>query len=110
MTTDEICRRPKPPSRPAALEEGRSLIEAELERDPKAPVGIYRNFATMLVRRHALRPGRDLDRSGGRALSPGDAELWNTTGRGAAPPEAPPMKRSSPERAAESSIRRTARS
>ena len=32
------------------FEEGVRLIEAELESDPKAPVGIYRNFTAMLFR------------------------------------------------------------
>jgi protein O-GlcNAc transferase len=60
-------------------DEGIRLIEAELERDPKAPVAIYRNFTAMLVRRQAYEAA---ERWASQAveLYPKDFELWNILG------------------------------
>ena len=59
--------------------EGVRLLEAELERDPAAPVGIYRNFSAMLFRnKDYVRAGRWAQ--AGTALHPKDFELWNILG------------------------------
>ncbi len=60
-------------------DEGIRLITEELERDPKAPVGIYRNFASMLFRRNDFVKA-DRWASAGVALYPKDYDLWNILG------------------------------
>jgi predicted O-linked N-acetylglucosamine transferase (SPINDLY family) len=61
------------------FDEGVRLLEAELERDPKAPVGVYRNFTAMLFRRGRFEPmGRWA--KAGVELYPKDYDLWNVLG------------------------------
>jgi predicted O-linked N-acetylglucosamine transferase (SPINDLY family) len=61
------------------FDEGVALIEAELNRDPAAPLHLYRNFATMLVRRKLYDQAADWT---GKAveLHPRDVDLWNLRG------------------------------
>ncbi|CAN7208580.1 tetratricopeptide repeat protein [Phenylobacterium sp. LjRoot164] len=61
------------------FEEGMRLIEAELERDPKAPVGVYRNLTAMLFRNNRIEQmGRWA--AVGTELYPKDYDLWNVLG------------------------------
>jgi protein O-GlcNAc transferase len=61
------------------VNEGVRLIEAELERDPKAPVGLYRNFTAILFRHGRFEPmGRWA--KAGVELYPKDYDLWNVLG------------------------------
>lgn len=60
-------------------DEGIRLITAELERDPKAPAGVYRNFTSMLFRRDAFAEAEKWARAG-LALYPKDYDLWNILG------------------------------
>ena len=60
-------------------ENGLRLIEQELERNPKAPVGVYRNFSSMLFRRDAFAETEKWARAG-LALYPKDYDLWNILG------------------------------
>jgi protein O-GlcNAc transferase len=60
-------------------EEGIGLIEQELERDPTAPVGVYRNFTAMLFRRNAHAQAERWAKAGVE-LYPKDYELWNILG------------------------------
>lgn len=58
---------------------GIRLIEGELNSDPAAPVGIYRNFTTLLVRRQRYDQAADWT---GKAVErfPKDIDLWNLRG------------------------------
>lgn len=60
-------------------EEGLRLVEAELEKDPKAPVGVYRNFTAMLARRQVYEKAERWAAKGVE-LYPKDYELWNILG------------------------------
>lgn len=60
-------------------DEGIRLIAAELESDPKAPVHIYRNFASMLFRRDDYVQAEKWA-GAGAALYPKDYDLWNVMG------------------------------
>lgn len=60
-------------------DEGIRLIAAELESDPKAPVHIYRNFASMLFRRDDYLQAEKWA-GAGAALYPKDYDLWNVMG------------------------------
>lgn len=61
------------------FEEGVGLIEAELSRDPAAPLQIYRNFGAMLVRRRAYTQAERWMRVGVEHF-PRDLDLWNLLG------------------------------
>lgn len=60
-------------------DEGIRLISAELERDPKAPAHIYRNFASMLFR-HKQYEQLETWANRGAQLFARDAELLNLRG------------------------------
>lgn len=61
------------------VNEGIRLIEVELEHDPKAPVGLYRNFTGILFRQGRFEQlGRWA--AAGLALYPKDYDLWNVLG------------------------------
>lgn len=59
--------------------EGIRLVEAELEREPKAPVGVYRNFTAMLARRQAYEAAERWAVKG-LEFYPKEYELWNILG------------------------------
>lgn len=60
-------------------EEGLRLVEAELEKDPKAPAGVYRNFTAMLARRQSYEAAERWTTKG-LEFHPKDYELWNILG------------------------------
>lgn len=61
------------------FEEGAAIIERLLTEDPKAPVLVYRNYATMLVRRK-LYERTDIWAAKGLELYPRDIDLMNARG------------------------------
>ncbi|WP_312163885.1 tetratricopeptide repeat protein [Phenylobacterium sp.] len=61
------------------VNEGVRLIEAELAIDPKAPVGLYRNFTTILFR-HGRVEQMGRWAAAGVELYPKDYDLWNMLG------------------------------
>ena len=68
----------------AALKEGRTeesmqMIEIELERDPNAPVSLYRNFTSILFR-HNEHARAERWTAAALKLYPKDYELWNVRG------------------------------
>lgn len=60
-------------------DEALRLVKTELERDPKAPAGVYRNFTAMLTRRKSY-DAAEIWALKGLQLHPKDYELWNILG------------------------------
>jgi predicted O-linked N-acetylglucosamine transferase (SPINDLY family) len=61
------------------VEEAIALTEAELTADPKAPVAVYRNFATLLFRRQMYAQAERWAQAGVELYSR-DFDLWNLLG------------------------------
>lgn len=58
---------------------GIQLTAAALEADPNAPVGVYRNFASLLFR-HQMYAEAERWAAAGTKLFPRDFDLWNILG------------------------------
>lgn len=61
------------------FEDGAAIIERLLTEDPKAPASVYRNYATMLVRRK-LYDRTEIWSARGLEVYPRDTELMNVRG------------------------------